>query len=174
MPHWYAPATDRRGCPIDPFRTEGEWLKAQFHAHSLRSDGELEPEVMAARYCDLGFDVLTISDHWTLTKIDAPDGLLLVPGAELMVDPVAGPMCPEFLAIGIDDVPDNPSGDPANWYPYEHSTIRTFATFEDGIAFVEGFGGATVLCHPAWSGLPELTVAAARSMPVPRDMRATR
>ena len=164
MPHWYAPATDRRGCAIDPFRTEGEWLKAQFHAHSLRSDGELEPEVMAARYCDLGFDVLTISDHWTLTKIDAPDGLLLVPGAELMVDPVAGPMCPEFLAIGIDDVPESPSGDPANWYPYEHSTIRTFATFEDGIAFVEGFGGATVLCHPAWSGLPELTVAAARSM----------
>ena len=48
-------------------------------------------------------DVLTISDHWTLTKIDAPEGLLLVPGAELMVDPVVGPMCPEFLAIGIDD-----------------------------------------------------------------------
>ena len=102
----------------------GEWLKAQFHAHSLRSDGELEPEVMAARYRDLGYDVLTISDRWTLTKIDAPDGLLLVPGAERMVEPVAGPMCPEFPAIG----------------------------------------GATILCHPAWSGLPEATVAAARAI----------
>ncbi len=130
----------------------------------MRSDGELEPEDLAARYRELGYDVLTISDHWVMTKIDAPAGLLLVPGAELMVDPVAGPMCPEFLAIGIDDVPEAPSGDPANWYPYEHSTIRTFATFDDGIDYVEGFGGATILCHPAWSGLPEATVAAARAM----------
>ena len=120
--------------------------------------------MLAARYRDLGYDVLTISDHWTMTKIDAPAGLVLVPGAELMVDPVAGPMCPEFLAIGIDDVPASPSGDPANWYAYENSTIRTFATFDDGIDYVEGFGGATILCHPAWSGLPETTVAAARAM----------
>ena len=70
----YAPATDRRGCPINPFRIEGVWLKAQFHAHSLRSDGELEPEEIATRYRDLGYDVLTISDHWTMTKIDAPMG----------------------------------------------------------------------------------------------------
>jgi hypothetical protein len=99
-----------------------------------------------------------------MTKVDAPDGLLLIPGAELMVDPVTGPMCPEFLAIGIDDVPEEPSGDPANWYPYENSVIKTFATFDDGIAYVEGFGGATILCHPSWSGLPQETVFAARAM----------
>jgi hypothetical protein len=148
----------------NPFRIDGEWLKAQFHAHSMNSDGEAPPEDVAAAYRRHGFDVLTISDHWTMTKIDGPDGLLLVPGAELMVDPVGGPMCPEFLAIGIDDVPDEPSGDPANWYPYENSVIKTFATFHDGAAYVEGFGGATILCHPAWSGLPQETVFAARVM----------
>jgi hypothetical protein len=148
----------------NPFRIEGEWLKAQFHAHSLNSDGEMPAEELAAAYAEHGFDVLTISDHWTMTKVGAPDGLLLVPGAELMVDPVAGPMCPEFLAIGIDEVPEQPSGDPANWYPYEHSVIKTFATFDDGIAFVEGFGGATVLCHPSWSGLAQNAVFAARGM----------
>lgn len=146
------------------FRLEGEWLKAQFHAHSLNSDGEVPPEELAAAYAQHGFDVLTISDHWTMTKVDAPNGLVLVPGAELMVDPVAGPMCPEFLAIGIDDVPEQPSGDQANWYPYENSVIKTFATFDDGIAYVEGFGGATILCHPSWSGLPQETVFAAREM----------
>ena len=148
----------------NPFRIEGAWLKAQFHAHSLNSDGEAAPEDVAAAYRSHGFDVLTISDHWTMTKIDGPAGLLLVPGAELMVDPVGGPMCPEFLAIGIDDVPEEPSGDPANWYPYENSVIKTFATFDDGVAYVEGFGGATILCHPAWSGLPQATVFAARAM----------
>ena len=96
----------------NPFRADGEWLRAQFHAHSFASDGELPPEAVARQYAHQGFDVLTISDHWTMTKVDAPEGLLLVPGAELMVDPVAGPMCPEFLAIGIDDVPETPERRP--------------------------------------------------------------
>jgi hypothetical protein len=145
----------------NPFRAEGEWLRSQFHAHSLASDGELPPDAVARQYAHHGFDVLTISDHWVMTKVDAPDGLLLIPGAELMVDPVEGPMCPEFLAIGIDEVTETPNGDPDRWYAYEHSTIRTFATFADGHAYVRAQGGATVLCHPAWSGLPQATVAAA-------------
>ena len=60
----------------NPFRIDGEWLKAQFHAHSLNSDGEVPPEDVAAAYARHGFDVLTISDHWTMTKVDAPEGLL--------------------------------------------------------------------------------------------------
>ena len=148
----------------NPFRLEGEWLKAQFHAHSLDSDGELPPDAVARQYFHHGFDVLTISDHWTMTKVDGPDGLLMIPGAELMVDPIGGPMCPEFLAIGIDDVPEEPNGDRGNWYPYENCHIKTFATFDDGAAFVESFGGASILCHPSWSGLPQASVFAAAAM----------
>ena len=148
----------------NPFRLEGEWLKAQFHAHSLDSDGELPPDAVARQYFHHGFDVLTISDHWTMTKVDGPDGLLMIPGAELMVDPIGGPMCPEFLAIGIDDVPEEPNGDRGNWYPYENCHIKTFATFDDGAAFVESFGGASILCHPSWSGLPQAAVFAAGAM----------
>jgi hypothetical protein len=88
----------------------------------------------------------------------------MIPGAEFMVDPVGGPMCPEFLAIGIDEVPEEPNGDPAHWYPYENCVIKTFATLDDGAAFVEGFGGASVLCHPSWSGLPQTSVFAASGM----------
>jgi hypothetical protein len=148
----------------NPFRTEGAWLKAQFHAHSTRSDGQLDPAYVAEQYAHHGFDVLTISDHWVLTKVDGPEGLLVIPGAELMVDPVEGPMCPEFLAIGIDEVTEEPNGDPANWYPYMNAHIRTFATFDDGAAYTAAQGGVGILCHPAWSGVPEATVAAARAM----------
>jgi hypothetical protein len=42
--------------------------------------------------------------------------------------------------------------------------IKTFATFADGLAYVEGFGGAAILCHPSWSGLPQETVFAAAGM----------
>ena len=136
----------------NPFRAEGEWLRAQFHAHSLASDGELPPEAVARQYAFQGFDVLTISDHWTMTKVDAPEGLLLIPGAELMVDPVAGPMCPEFLAIGIDDIPETPSGDPANWYPYEHCHIKTFATFADGAAVVASRAARRSCATPGGAG----------------------
>jgi hypothetical protein len=148
----------------NPFRADGEWLRCQFHAHSLNSDGELPPESVARQYAHHGFDVLTISDHWVMTKVPAPDGLLLIPGAELMVDPVGGPMCPEFLAIGIDEVTEEPNGDRDHWYPYEHSVIKTFATFQDGYDYVRAQGGATVLCHPSWSGLPQATVAAAHML----------
>jgi hypothetical protein len=150
--------------PTNPFRIEGTWLKCQFHAHSLFSDGELPPESVAAQYHHHGFDVLTISDHWTMTTVEGPPGLLLIPGAELGVDPVGGPMAPEFLAIGIDEVPERPNGDPANWYAFANSGFKTFATFDDGAAAVTSQGGVAILCHPAWSGLPEEAVKAARSM----------
>jgi len=150
--------------PTNPFRADGEWLKSQFHAHSLNSDGDLPPASVADQYFHHGFDVLTISDHWTMTKVDGPDGLLVIPGAELGVDPVGGPMAPEFLAIGIDDVPEEPGGDRANWYPFSNSGFRTFATFEDGAAYVAEQGGACILCHPSWSGLPPEGVFAARAM----------
>jgi hypothetical protein len=150
--------------PTNPFRADGEWLKCQFHAHSLDSDGEAPPESVAQQYLHHGFDVLTISDHWTLTKVEAPAGLLLIPGAELGVDPVGGPMAPEFLAIGIDEVPDEPNGDPANWYPFASSGFKTFATFDDGAAFVREQGGAAILCHPSWSGLPQEAVFEARAL----------
>ncbi|MEP6757944.1 MAG: hypothetical protein ABJB55_01975 [Actinomycetota bacterium] len=148
----------------NPFRADGAWLKSQFHAHSLNSDGDLPPEAVADEYYHHGFDVLTISDHWTMTKVDGPDGLLVIPGAELGVDPVGGPMAPEFLAIGIDDVPENPNGDPANWYAFSNSGFKTFAAFDDGAAFVAEQGGASVLCHPSWSGLPQASVFAAAAM----------
>lgn len=147
---------------VNPFRADGEWFKAQFHSHSSKSDGVLPPESVTAEYLHRGYDVLTISDHWTLTRVEAPDELLILPGAELGVDPVAGPMAPEFLAIGIDEVPEEPNGDPANWHQSGNSGFKTFATFEDGAAFVEEQSGVSVLCHPAYSGLPQEAVFAAR------------
>jgi len=150
--------------PTNPFRTDGEWLKSQFHAHSLRSDGELPAESVAEEYRHHGFDVLTISDHWTMTKVEGPDGLLVIPGAELGVDPVDGPMSPEFLAIGIDEVTEEPNGDPANWYTFASSGFKTFATFDDGAAYVAAQGGVGIVCHPSWSGLSQAAVFAGSAM----------
>lgn len=148
----------------NPWQTEGEWLKVQLHSHSTESDGELAPEHLAAHYAHVGFDVLVISDHWTVTVLPPRADILLIPGAELAVNPCHGPMIPEFLAIGIDELPEDPGGDRAVWYPYGPVMYRTFPDFAAGAAFTQAQGGVAFLCHPAWSGLPEADVLAASGM----------
>src|ERR1043165_4524433 len=59
------------------------WLKGNLHTHTLRSDGDSEPQEMAAWYRDHGYDFLVITDHDVITSIDAPAGLVLVPGEEV-------------------------------------------------------------------------------------------
>lgn len=46
--------------------TEPRWLKGNLHTHSLWSDGNDFPEVIAAWYKARGYDFLAISDHNTL------------------------------------------------------------------------------------------------------------
>ena len=62
---------------------EGEWLRCALHAHTTGSDGELEPEALAAHYERAGYDVLAITDHWKRTEAPSTDGLLVLPSVEL-------------------------------------------------------------------------------------------
>ena len=54
------------------------YLKVDLHAHTTRSDGENTPEEMIARYEELGFDAVAITDHDKLTKVTS-DKLLVIP-----------------------------------------------------------------------------------------------
>jgi hypothetical protein len=146
------------------FAEDGEWLKVQLHSHTTESDGELSPDWVVDHYAHVGFDVLVITDHWTVTKLPDRSDILLIPGAELAVDPLNGPMIPEFLAIGIDELPEDPGGDRSVWYPYPPVMYKTFPSFEAGAAYVAEQGGVSFLCHPFWSGLPEADVLAASAM----------
>ena len=47
------------------------------------SDGELEPDALAAHYERAGYDVLAITDHWKRTEAPSTDGLLVLPSVEL-------------------------------------------------------------------------------------------
>ena len=140
------------------FDQPGEWLKAALHTHSTVSDGTVAPEPLAMAYQEAGFDVLAITDHWRLTKFDAPDGLLTLPSAELGYD-VANPLYPtqstEFLVYGIDHIPDEPGGNKDNWYsnPIEHYEVRTFPDLTAGCAWAATMGAVVYVAHPYWNGL---------------------
>ena len=99
----------------NPFDSPGAWLKTALHTHTSASDGELRPEAVAAHYEWAGFDVLAITDHWTLTSVPSTEHLMVITGAELAVDPLAKGRYTEILAIGIDELPEDPGGDRAYW-----------------------------------------------------------
>ncbi len=146
----------------NPFELPGEWLRAQLHAHSTESDGDLPPTELAAAYEDIGFDVLAITDHWLLTEVPSTERLTMVRGAELTFD-LARPDVGEILVFGIDEIPDDPGGDRENWYANEeeHWFQRTFPTLSDGGRWAESRGGVAYVAHPYWSGLDAGVIAAA-------------
>jgi len=71
--------------PEDP---GSRWLKGNTHTHTLESDGDSPPEVVARWYRDHGYQFLVISDHnvWvdpgTLASV-VDSTFLLIPGEEL-------------------------------------------------------------------------------------------
>ncbi|OPX58699.1 MAG: hypothetical protein A4E29_01481 [Methanomassiliicoccales archaeon PtaB.Bin134] len=61
----------------NPYASGGTWYKGQLHSHSTRSDGELGPSDVVARYAGLGYKFIAISDHHSVTKIRGSSVLVL-------------------------------------------------------------------------------------------------
>ena len=148
----------------NPFETDGVWLKTALHAHTSASDGDLDPGAVAAAHEWSGFDVLAITDHWTLTTVPSSEHLLVITGAELAVDPLAKGRYTEIIAIGIDDIPEDPGGDRAYWEPIDRYFFKTFPDLTAAAACITSQGGAAFVAHPYWSGLPPETVLSAEGL----------
>jgi hypothetical protein len=140
---------------------DGVWLKTALHTHTSDTDGDLPPGAVAAHYEWTGFDVLAITDHWTLTSVPSTEHLLVITGAELAVDPLGKGRYTEILAIGIDELPADPGGDRAYWERIDNYDFKTFPDLSTAAAFITGQGGAAFVAHPYWSGLtPEVITGA--------------
>lgn len=79
----------RRDLPAAPGHT---WLAADFHSHTVHSDGAMEIVDLATLAASRGLDVLAVTDHNTVSHHShlaaAGDhaGILLVPGQEVTTD----------------------------------------------------------------------------------------
>jgi hypothetical protein len=148
----------------DPFQADGVWLKAALHTHTNRTDGDLSPDAHVLHHAWMGFDVIAITDHWTLTSEPSTDRILVIQGAELAVDPLAKGRYTEILAIGIDDIPEDPGGDRDHWEQVENYAFKTFPDLSTAAANITAQGGVAFVAHPYWSGLPPETVLEARGV----------
>jgi len=138
----------------NPFAADGVWLKAALHTHTNVTDGDLAPDSHVLHHEWMGFDVLAITDHWTLTSRPSTDRLLVIQGAELAADPIAKGRYTEILAIGIDDIPDDPGGDRGHWEQVDNYLFKTFPDLSAAATNITAQGGVAFVAHPYWSGLP--------------------
>ncbi|MEX2274007.1 MAG: hypothetical protein WEA10_00360 [Actinomycetota bacterium] len=148
----------------NPFEADGQWLKAALHTHTSDTDGDLRPQAHADHYEWAGFDVCAITDHWTLTHVPSSEHLLVITGAELAVDPLGDGRYTEILAIGIDDIPDDPGGDRRFWERVDNYDFKTFSDLTTAAAHITGQGGAAFVAHPYWSGLPPRVILEAEGL----------
>jgi hypothetical protein len=125
------------GDAANPFAAPGSWLRCALHAHTTRSDGELEPEELVAHYERAGFDVLAITDHWVRTTTPSTDGLLVIASSELSFR-LPGEADGHLLAFGIDE-------DPLEF-------VRTRPDLDAAAAWVGEHRGVAYLAHPYWTG----------------------
>ena len=110
------------------------FFKGNFHCHTTVSDGRLDPLSVVAFYKKAGYDILSITDHQTVTAV-SDDHLLLIPGIEL--DYILPGHWVHLLGLGMD--------------PGVSSLWNRFGTPQEGINLIRSLGGVAVLAHPAWS-----------------------
>ena len=81
------------------FSDDMSFYKANFHCHTTESDGHVTPQACVDFYADAGYDILSITDHRSVTKI-VSDRLLLIPGIE--IDYILPGQWVHILGLGMD------------------------------------------------------------------------
>ena len=115
------------------------WAKGNLHSHTTNSDGKPSPQERVDGYGAQGYDFLCLSDHYRITRTDtvsAPDGLLLIQGAELHPDNPFGGQRHHFLCLNLREDIDSVN------MPPQHV-----------IDEVRRQGGCVWLAHPFWSSI---------------------
>ena len=112
------------------------FYKANFHCHTTMSDGHLTPAECMRFYHERGYEVLSITDHRSVTiPCDPPEGLLMIPGLEL--DYADSLNCAHILGLNVRaDIEEK----------WKRGTPP-----QETIDLIHSCGGTAILAHPAWS-----------------------
>ncbi|MBV9497521.1 MAG: CehA/McbA family metallohydrolase [Acidobacteria bacterium] len=112
---------------------EARWLKGNTHTHTLRSDGDAEPEAVVRWYREHGYDFLVITDHDKITTLDG-GGMLLIPGEEVTDKLPKKPL--HLCALGLKSVVTPQGG------------ATPVEVLQHDIDAVREAGGIPVINHP--------------------------
>jgi len=128
------------------FDSEGNWYKGNLHSHTTRSDGEAQPQELVDWYWRHGYDFLAITDHDTVTDVEAlkRDGIVLIPGVEFGYAPKEMPgYVLDMLGLNVQRLPEMLDPEGKNQAVYDEK-MSPQAIIDD----VRAQGGVAVMCHP--------------------------
>lgn len=124
----------------NPFTSPGRWYRANLHAHTTNSDGDLSPEDCASCYARAGYDILAITDHWCVSDAATPGpGFFLLPGVEL--DGGRPAQGGSYHIVGLNVRTRGKLARPEG------------ATAQQLVDTIRELGGDAFVAHPYWSGL---------------------
>ncbi|MGI6543494.1 MAG: PHP domain-containing protein [Limnochordia bacterium] len=132
-------------------------MVGDFHIHTTRSDGKVDPkERLIEAYYD-GYDVIAITDHRTMAGYDEMIDLARALGILLIRGIETGPQGEEhYVVFGIpaDFVPRNPH----SWASTEDESKSTGRVYyRDQLNYIKQAGGLVIYAHPH-RGLREPTL----------------
>jgi hypothetical protein len=128
---------------VDPFALPDSdgyvWVKGNLHCHTTNSDGRVEPQQRLDQYVAAGYDFLSLTDHYKITRVDSvnvPENFVLIQGAELHPANPFGGQVHHFVCLNIHQDMDSKA------MPPQHV-----------IDSVNEQGGQVWLAHPHWSSV---------------------
>ncbi len=124
----------------NPFESSGNWYRANLHAHTTMSDGDLSPEEAVDFYHRAGYQVLSITDHRRVTEAERRlADLLLISGVEFDGGRSRQGTTYHIVGLGVRS--------------RGRVEVPADAKAQDMVNMVREDGGEAILAHPYWSGL---------------------
>lgn len=129
-----------------PFDKPGRFYRGNLHTHSTRSDATIDPEEVARRYREHGYDFLALTDHF-LRQFDWPivdttpyrtGSFTTLIGAELHVRDIASGSPWHILAVGL---------------PFDFAPPEQGETGPQIAARAAAAGAFVGIAHPHWYNL---------------------
>src|SRR5262245_29123734 len=133
------PQVLKRRATVSPTRF---WFRGSTHTHTSNSfDGESSPLAVAARYKELGYNFVLMTDHNKLTTAETVNAQVGVPG--------------QFLAIRGEEVTDSVDGKPVHLAALNNSSPITpqygsnvLTTLQNDVDAIRQAGGLPIIAHP--------------------------
>ena len=123
---------------VNPFTTQGNWYKANLHAHTTLSDGDSNLPDVVNKYRKLGYSVLAITDHEKSNDVSgySDADFILLNGME--THPKCNTSETKYHLVCL----NLPSG----------FVMPTEFAAQQRIDRVKQAGGEVIFAHPYWSG----------------------
>ena len=134
---------------VSIFPDSGIWCKGNLHTHTTNSDGKLSPEEVVAKYKELGYDFISLTDHrkYIYNKHPESKDFIVIPGFEIDFNPPGKNMCHHIVAVRSKISDKNyPDG-----YQFARPEYKGLETVQETIEDLNLHDNFAFYCHPIWS-----------------------